>query len=68
MIAMSTQREARTILNLVPGRYIRRWAGYDVEVEIRIEGGNMVEISPGEWSHNPATMPDAEWFPIEEAE
>lgn len=62
-MSQSKNTAASRVEDLQPGRYIRRWAGYDTVVEIRRRpDGSLVEVGPRIISA-PETMPDAVWHP-----
>lgn len=51
---------------LAPGWYRRTWAGYTVLVEIRRSAdGALEEVAPSGLVSDPASMPDAEWSPVQ---
>lgn len=47
-----------------PGRYVRRWAGYEVVVEVRWLAGELVAFPPSGWPCPLRTTPDADYLPV----
>jgi hypothetical protein len=53
---------------LVPGVYMRDWAGFRVRVRVVLgSDGNIWEIVPSPVFVDPETMPGAKWFPVSSA-
>lgn len=50
-----------------PGRYVCRWAGYELEVEVRWFQGELGAVLPGGWHCPLRTTPDAVFVPVPEA-
>lgn len=48
-----------------PGRYVRQWAGFELEVEIYRAGGKTIERTPTGMVSEPKNAPDAVYTPIE---
>jgi hypothetical protein len=46
---------------MTPGRYIMRWHGRTITVEVRVIRGELHFVPASGWAHPVRTVPDATW-------